>query len=119
MSPGLRPPPLLRPKGHPTRQRVPQAGNVASATRSRRLRATAERSGKGGAPDRRFKTLWRRSGAPPFPQERPSEATFAAYNRPMSSPSSVAESPITDRRELVEYIAGGERVRADWRIGTE
>jgi glutamate--cysteine ligase len=37
----------------------------------------------------------------------------------MSSPSSVAESPITDRRELVEYIAGGERVRDDWRIGTE
>ena len=37
----------------------------------------------------------------------------------MSSPSSVAESPITDRRELVEYIAGGERARDDWRIGTE
>jgi glutamate--cysteine ligase len=37
----------------------------------------------------------------------------------MSSPSSVAESPITDRRELVEYIAGGERAREDWRIGTE
>jgi glutamate--cysteine ligase len=37
----------------------------------------------------------------------------------MSSPSSVAESPITDRRELVEYIAGGERLREDWRIGTE
>ena len=31
----------------------------------------------------------------------------------------MAESPITDRRELVEYIAGGERVREDWRIGTE
>ena len=37
----------------------------------------------------------------------------------MSSPSNVAESPITDRRELVEYIAGGGRPRADWRIGTE
>src|SRR5690606_36752355 len=24
-------------------------------------------SGKGGAPDRRLKTLWRRAGAPPFP----------------------------------------------------
>ena len=38
----------------------------------------------------------------------------------MSSPSSVAESPVTDRRELVEYIAGGARPDpADWRIGTE
>ena len=37
----------------------------------------------------------------------------------MSSPSSVAESPIADRRELVEYIAGGERTRDAWRIGTE
>src|SRR5690606_34474877 len=33
--------------------------------------ATAERSGKGGAPGRRLKTLWRRTGAPPFPRERP------------------------------------------------
>ncbi|GAB3099817.1 glutamate--cysteine ligase [Lysobacter terrae] len=37
----------------------------------------------------------------------------------MSSPSNVAESPITDRRELVEYIAGGSKPRTDWRIGTE
>ncbi|MFC5571326.1 glutamate--cysteine ligase [Lysobacter yangpyeongensis] len=37
----------------------------------------------------------------------------------MSSPSNVAESPITDRAQLVEYIAGGARPRADWRIGTE
>ncbi|MDQ2702423.1 MAG: glutamate--cysteine ligase [Pseudomonadota bacterium] len=37
----------------------------------------------------------------------------------MSSPSSVAESPISDRRELVEYLASGARARADWRIGTE
>ena len=37
----------------------------------------------------------------------------------MSSPSSVAESPITDRRELVEYLASGARARDDWRIGTE
>ncbi|HEU4992761.1 MAG TPA: glutamate--cysteine ligase [Luteimonas sp.] len=37
----------------------------------------------------------------------------------MSSPSSVAESPVTDRRELVEYMASGARPRADWRIGTE
>ena len=38
----------------------------------------------------------------------------------MSSPSNVAESPVADRRELVEYIAGGARPdRADWRIGTE
>ena len=37
----------------------------------------------------------------------------------MSSPSNVAESPITDRRELVEYLSSGVRSRADWRIGTE
>lgn len=38
----------------------------------------------------------------------------------MSSPSNVAESPIADRNELVEYIASGARPdRADWRIGTE
>ncbi|WP_140909504.1 glutamate--cysteine ligase [Cognatiluteimonas lumbrici] len=37
----------------------------------------------------------------------------------MSSPSNVAESPIADRRELIEYIAAGERARDDWRIGTE
>src|SRR5690606_28304232 len=41
------------------------------------------------------------------------------YNRRMSSPSNVAESPIADRRELIEYIAAGERARDDWRIGTE
>src|SRR4249919_3637794 len=38
---------------------------------------------------------------------------------PMSSPSSVAESPITDRRALVEYLAAGARAKTDWRIGTE
>ena len=37
----------------------------------------------------------------------------------MSSPSSVAESPITDRRALVEYLAAGARAKTDWRIGTE
>ncbi len=37
----------------------------------------------------------------------------------MSSPSHVDNPPITDRRQLVEYIATGEKPRADWRIGTE
>jgi len=37
----------------------------------------------------------------------------------MSSPSHVAESPITDRRALVDYLAAGARAKADWRIGTE
>jgi len=37
----------------------------------------------------------------------------------MSSPSNVAETPITDRRALVEYLASGARPSADWRIGTE
>lgn len=37
----------------------------------------------------------------------------------MSSPSHVAQTPITDRSQLVEVIASGEKPRADWRIGTE
>ena len=37
----------------------------------------------------------------------------------MSSPSHVADTPITDRAQLVDYIASGEKPRADWRIGTE
>ena len=37
----------------------------------------------------------------------------------MSSLSNVAELPITDRRELVDYLATGARPRTDWRIGTE
>ena len=37
----------------------------------------------------------------------------------MSSPSHVADTPITDRRELVEVLASGEKPAAQWRIGTE
>ena len=37
----------------------------------------------------------------------------------MSSPSSVAESPVTHRDQLVAYIAEGEKPREAWRIGTE
>ncbi len=37
----------------------------------------------------------------------------------MSSPSHVAETPITDRNELVEVLASGEKPEAQWRIGTE
>jgi glutamate--cysteine ligase len=37
----------------------------------------------------------------------------------MSGPSSVKEVPITDRRQLVEYLAQGGRPRTQWRIGTE
>ncbi|HET6434575.1 MAG TPA: glutamate--cysteine ligase [Xanthomonadaceae bacterium] len=37
----------------------------------------------------------------------------------MSSPSNVAETPITDHRALVEYLASGARPRGDWKIGTE
>jgi len=37
----------------------------------------------------------------------------------MSSPSHASDSPITDRKQLVEYIASGEKPRDDWRIGTE
>ncbi|MDG2525950.1 glutamate--cysteine ligase [Stenotrophomonas sp. HITSZ_GD] len=37
----------------------------------------------------------------------------------MSSPSHVADTPITDRRQLVEVLASGEKPPAQWRIGTE
>jgi glutamate--cysteine ligase len=37
----------------------------------------------------------------------------------LSSPSHVADTPITDRRQLVEVLASGEKLAAQWRIGTE
>jgi glutamate--cysteine ligase len=37
----------------------------------------------------------------------------------LSSPSHVAETPITDRDTLVEVLASGEKPEAQWRIGTE
>lgn len=38
---------------------------------------------------------------------------------PLSSPSHVAQTPITDRSQLVEVVASGEKPRSAWRIGTE
>src|SRR3546814_3210231 len=37
----------------------------------------------------------------------------------MSSPSHASDMSITDRDQLVAYIASGEKPRTDWRIGTE
>ncbi len=37
----------------------------------------------------------------------------------MSGPSASNDTLITDRRQLVEVIASGEKPKADWRIGTE
>jgi glutamate--cysteine ligase len=37
----------------------------------------------------------------------------------LSSPSHVAGTPITDRSQLVDYIASGEKPKSQWRIGTE
>jgi glutamate--cysteine ligase len=37
----------------------------------------------------------------------------------LSSPSHVADTPITDRDQLVQNIASGEKPKAQWRIGTE
>jgi len=37
----------------------------------------------------------------------------------LSSPSHVADTPITDRSQLVAEIASGEKPRSQWRIGTE
>ena len=38
---------------------------------------------------------------------------------PLSSPSHTADTPIVQRSQLVDYLASGEKPRADWRIGTE
>ena len=37
----------------------------------------------------------------------------------MSSPSPTADTPITGRNQLVDYLASGGKPKADWRIGTE
>jgi len=37
----------------------------------------------------------------------------------VSGPSAVNETPITDRKQLLEFLAGGTRPIEDWRIGTE
>ncbi|HEY3916977.1 MAG TPA: glutamate--cysteine ligase [Stellaceae bacterium] len=37
----------------------------------------------------------------------------------MSAPSHSGGAPVTDKRQLVEYLAAGCKPRADWRIGTE
>ncbi|PZU20775.1 MAG: glutamate--cysteine ligase, partial [Stenotrophomonas sp.] len=37
----------------------------------------------------------------------------------MSSPSHVADTPITHRDQLVQSIAAGEKPKSQWRIGTE
>jgi glutamate--cysteine ligase len=37
----------------------------------------------------------------------------------MSAPSHSGGAPVTDKRQLVEYLAGGCKPRAEWRIGTE
>jgi glutamate--cysteine ligase len=37
----------------------------------------------------------------------------------VSGPSQVKEIPVESRAQLVDYLAGGGKSRADWRIGTE
>ena len=37
----------------------------------------------------------------------------------MSAPSHSGGAPVTDKRQLVEYLADGCKPRAEWRIGTE
>ena len=37
----------------------------------------------------------------------------------MSSPSHTADTPISGRNQLVDYLASGGKPKADWRIGTE
>ena len=37
----------------------------------------------------------------------------------MSAPSHSGGATVTDKRQLVEYLAAGCKPRAEWRIGTE
>jgi len=37
----------------------------------------------------------------------------------VSGPSNVKESPLTDHRQLVEYLSSGSRPESEWTIGTE
>ena len=37
----------------------------------------------------------------------------------MSAPSHSGGAPVTDKRQLIEYLASGSKPRAQWRIGTE
>ena len=37
----------------------------------------------------------------------------------MSAPPKSRGEPITDKRQLVDYLAAGSKPRSEWRIGTE
>ncbi|MFX9123729.1 hypothetical protein ABTN41_19850, partial [Acinetobacter baumannii] len=37
----------------------------------------------------------------------------------MSGPASAPATPITERRQLVEYLSRGARPPSEWRVGTE
>ena len=37
----------------------------------------------------------------------------------MSAPPQTKGAPITDRRQLIEYLGGGCKPKAEWRVGTE
>ena len=41
------------------------------------------------------------------------------HEPPLSSPSHTADTPITGRNQLVDYLASSGKPKADWRIGTE
>ncbi len=49
----------------------------------------------------------------------PHSARTAIEAALVSGPSAAQETPITDRYQLVEYLASGARPEAEWRIGTE
>src|SRR5690606_31029899 len=57
---------------------------------------------------------------PPFAAERPTPIVRAPLrDSAVSGPSVTREIPITERAQLVDYVASGEKPPADWRIGTE
>src|SRR6185437_16151704 len=63
--------------------------------------------------------IGRRSGSVRSRWSRRAFTGSGARPSAMSSPSPSGGAPLSDRRELVEYLAAGAKPRAAWRIGTE
>ena len=53
------------------------------------------------------------------PVGAPNTPIFKGFSRFMSGPVASGGARITDRRQLIEYLASGSKPAAQWRIGTE
>ncbi|KAG1253834.1 hypothetical protein G6F65_017292 [Rhizopus arrhizus] len=89
------------------RSQPTRSERCSSGCREWRLMAVSVRGSRG----RRAPLRWKASS--------PTSPATVQRAFPLSSPSHVADTPITDRSQLVEVIASGEKPRTQWRIGTE